>query len=476
MLLLTGLATAFPTAAAQAPLHPPEAPAAAAEVAAAQASAVSKALQREHPQAVRQAHVELAKESAAARVPAPPSSHPPPPLLGTLMSSPMAYKPLALGTLPYLDTVMQSTPTAAVPLQARLHHAEALLGAQQIPASNTSQLCTSADTPAMPASLHGIIGSDTALPPTCLPSNPAAPTLPRVQHQPPPHCHTSSVQAAKVLVAIPPCSAPFQPAPTTPLPTSAVPASAAAAAAGSPNHFSTPPASIEGPSMAGVRNEAEQTPVSQSGDPCSARSNSGANTVVTNGPSHDDGYRSALCYPSSHLTELCKALHFQTANKAYIVWTLLTAVSEHATGWQAAILGTPAWLLVLQRGGVICAYAHGPSCSDITTCCRWSYRSTNRMKGHAHPRMYYKCTAPGCLARKHTEVSATDDTQLVTTYVGIHIHTIPVAGDDGSKEGQNCNSRLPAADGQARGILHRALLFTCNASSTCQSATSSVTM
>lgn len=74
------------------------------------------------------------------------------------------------------------------------------------------------------------------------------------------------------------------------------------------------------------------------------------------------------------------------------------------------------------------------------------------MKGHAYPRKYYRCTVPHCLARKHTEISGGDEFQLVTTYVGIHIHPIPGAGDDGSKEGIDYSNRLPA-DGQARGIV-----------------------
>lgn len=101
---------------------------------------------------------------------------------------------------------------------------------------------------------------------------------------------------------------------------------------------------------------------------------------------------------------------------------------------------------------------------DITMHCRWGLRSTNRMKGHAYPRKYYRCTVPHCLARKHTEISGGDEFQLVTTYVGIHIHPIPGAGDDGSKEGIDYSNRLPA-DGQARGTNHCALLLTCSASS-----------
>ena len=107
------------------------------------------------------------------------------------------------------------------------------------------------------------------------------------------------------------------------------------------------------------------------------------------------------------------------------------------------------------------------SCFKVTVYCRWMHRSTNRMKGHAHPRMYYKCTAPRCLARKHTEMTGNDDTQLVTTYVGTHIHPIPAAGSDDRNEGIDYSRGPPAADGRTRGAYHRMLRLTCCASTQC---------
>lgn len=91
---------------------------------------------------------------------------------------------------------------------------------------------------------------------------------------------------------------------------------------------------------------------------------------------------------------------------------------------------------------------------DITTYCRWIYCATNRMKGHAHPCMCYKCTARGCLARKHVEMSESDNTQLVTTYSGMHSHSLPAVGSEGSKRDLDCGGRLSSTDGQLTGTCH----------------------
>ena len=56
-----------------------------------------------------------------------------------------------------------------------LHHAEAMLGAEQVSVTNTSQPLVVVDTSAASAR-----PTDTALPSACLPSNPAATTVPRL--------------------------------------------------------------------------------------------------------------------------------------------------------------------------------------------------------------------------------------------------------------------------------------------------------
>lgn len=157
----------FPPAATQAPSQPSEAPTA-------EAAAVSQALQSKASQAIRQAHVESAEGPSAAAAATQPSMQPCVPVQSTSTSSPMACKPWlpsTEGTLPYLDTPMQSNPIPVVPLQGTLssqvtpsQHAEATLSAQQTRATKAPQ---PALVPATPASL-----TRTAVPAAALPRNP----------------------------------------------------------------------------------------------------------------------------------------------------------------------------------------------------------------------------------------------------------------------------------------------------------------
>ncbi|KAL3142884.1 hypothetical protein ABBQ38_003173 [Trebouxia sp. C0009 RCD-2024] len=84
---------------------------------------------------------------------------------------------------------------------------------------------------------------------------------------------------------------------------------------------------------------------------------------------------------------------------------------------------------------------------------RWRKYGQKVVKGNEHPRSYYKCTAQGCLVRKHVEVSGSNPNQLVTTYEGMHNHPIPPASSGASKGGMGRRSSLSGADGQARGII-----------------------
>ena len=97
------------------------------------------------------------------------------------------------------------------------------------------------------------------------------------------------------------------------------------------------------------------------------------------------------------------------------------------------------------------ACSHG-ICTCECTCptpskpiCRWHKHGRTVLKGHSHPRTYYKCTEPGCPMRKHVEMNGHDDDQLVITYGGMHNHPTPATGSRGS--------RLHGAKGQARGTL-----------------------
>ncbi|XP_078436552.1 putative WRKY transcription factor 4 [Wolffia australiana] len=56
---------------------------------------------------------------------------------------------------------------------------------------------------------------------------------------------------------------------------------------------------------------------------------------------------------------------------------------------------------------------------------RWRKYGQKVVKGNPNPRSYYKCTSPGCSARKHIERSSTDYKVVITTYERKHNHGVP---------------------------------------------------
>ncbi|KAE9586888.1 putative transcription factor WRKY family [Lupinus albus] len=56
---------------------------------------------------------------------------------------------------------------------------------------------------------------------------------------------------------------------------------------------------------------------------------------------------------------------------------------------------------------------------------KWRKYGKKMVKSSPYPRNYYKCSAYGCPVKKRVERERDDPTYVITTYEGIHTHSVP---------------------------------------------------
>ncbi|KAL8097596.1 putative WRKY transcription factor 43 [Apium graveolens] len=61
---------------------------------------------------------------------------------------------------------------------------------------------------------------------------------------------------------------------------------------------------------------------------------------------------------------------------------------------------------------------------------RWRKYGQKAVKNNAYPRNYYKCTHQGCNVKKQVQRLDKDETVVVTTYEGVHTHSIAKPSDN----------------------------------------------
>ncbi|KAI4385315.1 hypothetical protein MLD38_003357 [Melastoma candidum] len=61
---------------------------------------------------------------------------------------------------------------------------------------------------------------------------------------------------------------------------------------------------------------------------------------------------------------------------------------------------------------------------------RWRKYGQKAVKNNKFPRSYYRCTHRGCSVKKQVQRLTNDEDVVVTTYEGVHSHTIQKSTDD----------------------------------------------